>query len=307
MPCGAMNWPGSSPIDWAPRWASILIAVGDVNISLRRQRRVRATIEWISAECGSGGLGRSDRHQELAVRRALAHGVAEVIGEVEQIAGPDAGPKGIGNADVLSPRAKKFPVPIEHDDRVSAPGEHVHIVLAVDAHSGGITLGDARRQLAPAFNDPIAESTLPEDYRPGGACVARRQDRTCASQSSSADYRRSARGRVLQESPACNRAQLTHGLASPSREDCQRGLPRHGGRGARHSRRGGYRVHPIVVAFRHVVPRWTTVVQVPLAARRPPSAAPPANSETRGHADLSAPGPSASTASLVSRGQRSGR
>jgi hypothetical protein len=69
--------------------------------------------------------------------------VPKVIGEVKHVVGPDRSTVGVGEADVLAPRAQEFPVPIKHDDRVSAARKNVDIVLAVDADGSAVAIGVA--------------------------------------------------------------------------------------------------------------------------------------------------------------------
>src|SRR6185312_12344967 len=60
--------------------AGIAVAVGDVDLALRRQRGVGAAMERLAAHVGGWLLGDADGQQHLAVGGALAHGVVAVIG-----------------------------------------------------------------------------------------------------------------------------------------------------------------------------------------------------------------------------------
>src|SRR5581483_3237073 len=155
--------------------ARVLVAVRHVDLALRRERRVRAAIERVAAEAWRLDVRPSDRHQHLAVGRALAHRVSLVVGEVEHVVGTDRGAMRVGEADVLAPRAQKLALAIEYDDRIGAAREHVHVVFAVDAHRCAVLVAHARRQLAPSLEHLVAIGALTENYRLGGMRRSRRQ------------------------------------------------------------------------------------------------------------------------------------
>ena len=79
-----------------------------------------AAVERMTAECGRGRLGRSDRQHYPAIRRTLTHRVAKIVGEIERVVGTHRGAVGIGKADILAPGAQEFSVPIIDDDGMSA-------------------------------------------------------------------------------------------------------------------------------------------------------------------------------------------
>lgn len=68
--------------------AGVAVTVRDVDLALRRQRRVGAAMEGIATHERHGLFGNADRQQHLAVGRALAHGVV-AVGAVEIIVGTD--------------------------------------------------------------------------------------------------------------------------------------------------------------------------------------------------------------------------
>jgi len=64
----------------------------------------------------------------LALRRELAHGVVEIVGEPHHVVGVDG--DAVGATDhALAPRAEEVAVAIEDDDRVLAPREDKRAVL----------------------------------------------------------------------------------------------------------------------------------------------------------------------------------
>ncbi|RXH39552.1 hypothetical protein XH94_16700 [Bradyrhizobium zhanjiangense] len=63
--------------------AGVAVAVGDVDLALRRQRRVGAAMEGIAAHERRRLCGEADRQQHLAVGGAFAHGVVAVVGAVK--------------------------------------------------------------------------------------------------------------------------------------------------------------------------------------------------------------------------------
>jgi hypothetical protein len=126
---------------------------------------VGAAVERITAECVRGLLGRSNCQYHSAVRRALAHRVSKIVGEIEHVVGAHRGAVGIGKADILAPGAQEFSVPIIDDDGMSAARVNVDIILTVDTDGGGVAVRIARRQLAPVLNHPISVISLSENDR----------------------------------------------------------------------------------------------------------------------------------------------
>ena len=135
-----------------------------------------AAIERIAAERRRRHVRCADAHQQLALGRELAHRVALVIGQIEQVVGTDGGAVRIGESDVLTPRSQKLPIAVEDDDRMRAAGEYIDVVLAVHAHRRGVAaIGHAGRQLTPAFENPVTIAALAEDH-------GLRRTRTCRGQ-----------------------------------------------------------------------------------------------------------------------------
>ena len=66
----------------------------------------------------------------IVVRRALAHRVSKIVGEIEHVVGAHRGAVGIGKANILAPGAQEFSVPIIDDDGMSAARENVDITTA---------------------------------------------------------------------------------------------------------------------------------------------------------------------------------
>jgi hypothetical protein len=90
---------------------------------------VSAAVERITAECGRGFLGRSNRQHYPAVRRTLAHCVSKIVGEIEHVVGAHRSAVGIGKADILAPGAQEFSVSIIDNDGMSAARENVDIIM----------------------------------------------------------------------------------------------------------------------------------------------------------------------------------
>ena len=88
-----------------------------------------AAVEGITAKCGRRLLGRPNRQHNPAVRRALAHRVSKIVGEIEHVVGAHRSAVGIGKADILAPGAQEFSVPIIDDDGMSAARENVDIIM----------------------------------------------------------------------------------------------------------------------------------------------------------------------------------
>ena len=84
-----------------------------------------AAVKGIAAKCGRGLRGRSNGQRYFSVRRAFAHRVSKVVGEVEHVVGTHRGAVGIGEADIFAPGAQEFSVPIIDDDGMGATREDV--------------------------------------------------------------------------------------------------------------------------------------------------------------------------------------
>ena len=108
----------------------VSVAVGDIDVAFRRERRVRATAERTTAHRWCGLSRRADDEENTAVRRALPHAVIAVVGAVEISVRADIQAVRIAEHS-LSPRAQEAAIAIEHDHRVRAAIEQVHLFGSV--------------------------------------------------------------------------------------------------------------------------------------------------------------------------------
>ncbi len=69
--------------------AGIAVAVGDIDLALRRQRGVGAAVKRLAAHERRRLVRDADRQQHLAVGGAFAHGVVAVVGAIEIVVGVD--------------------------------------------------------------------------------------------------------------------------------------------------------------------------------------------------------------------------
>ena len=69
--------------------AGIAVAVGHIDLALRRQRSVGAAVERLAAHERRGLVRNADGQQHLAVGGAFAHGVVAVVGAIEIVVGVD--------------------------------------------------------------------------------------------------------------------------------------------------------------------------------------------------------------------------
>ena len=92
--------------------ARVAVAVGDVEIALRRQRGVRAAVEGLAAHVGRGHAGHAEGQQHLAVERAVADGVVAVVGQPQRVVGRHV--HAVRAAEhALAPRAQEVAVAVE--------------------------------------------------------------------------------------------------------------------------------------------------------------------------------------------------
>src|SRR3954447_25723546 len=135
--------------------ARIAIAVGDVDLALRRQRGVGAAVEWIAAHEWRRFLGDADRQQHLAVCGALAHGVVAVIGAIEIVVGIDMQAVR-AREQAFAPTAQEIAFAVQHDHRMGPAVEDVDAVLAVDRDRSDVGELPSVRQLCEVLNDAVA-------------------------------------------------------------------------------------------------------------------------------------------------------
>ena len=112
--------------------ARVAVAVGDVEVALRRQRGVGAAVERLAAHIGRRLAGDADRQQHLAVEGALADRVVAVVGQPDRLVRRHVDavrPR----EDALAPGAQQVAVAVEHEHRVLAAVEGVDVVVLVDA------------------------------------------------------------------------------------------------------------------------------------------------------------------------------
>ena len=143
----------------------VAVAVGHVEIALRRQGGVCAAIERLAAHVGPGGPGNSYREQHLALEGAMPDGVIAVVGQPERVVRRHV--ETVGPTEhAFTPGAQEVAVPVEHDHGMLAPVECVHPVLLVDAHRGDVGVELApRRQLRPLVDDLVAIRARAQDDR----------------------------------------------------------------------------------------------------------------------------------------------
>ena len=135
--------------------ARIAVAVGNVDLALGRQRRVRAAMERLAAHEGRGLAGHADGEVDLALGRAAAHAVVAVVGAVEVVVRIDVQAVR-ALEDALAPGAQEVALPIEHHHGVLAAIEDVDLVLAVDGDGADVHELPAVGQLGPVLDHAIA-------------------------------------------------------------------------------------------------------------------------------------------------------
>src|SRR5262245_30648916 len=144
--------------------ARVTVAVGNVDLAFRRQRRVRATVKWLPAHERGRFAGDADRQFDLAGGGAAPHRMVPVIGQVEYIVLVDV--ETVRTLEyALAPRAQEIAVAVEHDDGVLAAIEDIDLILAVDADGGNVLEAPAVGQLAPVLYHAIAMLAAAQDHR----------------------------------------------------------------------------------------------------------------------------------------------
>src|SRR6266852_2371667 len=144
-------------------------------VALRRQRRMGAAVERLAAQERRPLAGDPQRHQHLAVERAVPHRVVAVIGQPDRVVRRDM--DAMRPAEhAFAPGAQEIAGFVEDRDRVVAAVEGVDIVMAVDADRGAIAEHDVVRDLRPILLDLEAPLAAAEPFRHGfPPAIARRR------------------------------------------------------------------------------------------------------------------------------------
>ena len=91
-----------------------------------------AAVERLAAHVRSRLAGQAERHQHLAVQRALTNRVVAVIGQPHRVIRPHVQAVRAGKQP-LPPGAQEIAGAVEHDHRVLAAVEYIDVVAAIDA------------------------------------------------------------------------------------------------------------------------------------------------------------------------------
>src|SRR6266508_3769406 len=116
--------------------ARIAVAVGHVEVAVRRDGEVRRSIErWSASRDRADGLpviarvgrhaARSDGLQEAAVARESTHGLIAVVREPQRVVGRERDPVRAHREDALAPRADETAVALVDEHGVRAAGRMV--------------------------------------------------------------------------------------------------------------------------------------------------------------------------------------
>ena len=135
--------------------AHIEIAVARVECDMRRR------VERLAAHRRRRLPRRADGHQHFAVRRHLANGVVAIV-HAPQIAVRTYGDTVRVGENAVSPSPLHIAFRVEHNHRMRAAIEHIHIVVGVHIDGGRFLVSRAFRQIAPViarhFIDPFART-----------------------------------------------------------------------------------------------------------------------------------------------------
>ena len=132
----------------------VAVAVGHVDLALRRQRGVGAAAERLPAHEWRGLAGHADGHQHAAVERAFPHAMGAIVGAEDGVVGRHVHAVG-AREHALAPRAQESALAVEHDHRMFAAVEHIDVVVAVHADGAHLVERPSVREPAPAFLDTI--------------------------------------------------------------------------------------------------------------------------------------------------------
>lgn len=119
-------------------YASVAVAIRDVQIAIRSQSDIRHHIEWSSRTLHGSipGFESSVRRfvllaqgpQQLALRRENPHGVIEIIGAIDEIIGANVNPVSVREY-TFTPGIQEFSFAIKDDDGMSAAVKGVDTIV----------------------------------------------------------------------------------------------------------------------------------------------------------------------------------
>ena len=147
---------------------AIAVAVGDVEVPGEPDRQIRRAVEGaagprdvdgvLAVVAGVGGrVHRPERHQQLAVRRELAHGVVAVVRAVEHVVRADGDAVSPVGELALAPGAEEPAAVVVDDDRVVAAADQEDPIFGVDRHSRHVAVLVSGRKLLPPLDDLVAQ------------------------------------------------------------------------------------------------------------------------------------------------------
>src|SRR2546428_2529434 len=181
----------------------IPVAVGDVQVAVRRDREVRRPVEGRTAPRDRAdalavvarvgwAAARPEREQELAVRRELSHGVVAVVGAPDRPVGRDGDAVRAHREDAFAPRADEAAVALVDQDGMVAAPEEVHATAGIDGDGGHVAMREAGWQPLPGVDRGIRRNaadrhsgqttardrTHPDPGRPRSTCTPAISSRT---------------------------------------------------------------------------------------------------------------------------------
>ena len=144
--------------------AGIAVAVGNIDLAVRRQRGVGAAVKRLAAHEWRRLVRDADGQQHLAVGGAFSHGVVAIIGAIEMVVGVDM--QTVRTVEqAFAPAPEEISLAVQHHHRMVAAVEDIDAVLAVDRDGSGVSQAPAVRQLGPVFNHAVTVFARAENGR----------------------------------------------------------------------------------------------------------------------------------------------
>ena len=142
----------------------VAVAVRNVDLALRRERRMRAAVERLAGHIGLGLARDAEFKENLAVERTFSDEMPAVVGQIDRIVRPhmDAVRPRI---EPLAPRSEEISVAVEHHDRMFAAIEAIDVVVLVDADRRDFLERKSFGQFRPILDDLVLVVALADDNR----------------------------------------------------------------------------------------------------------------------------------------------
>jgi hypothetical protein len=142
--------------------ARVAITIRHIDVALRRHGGVGAAMERLATHVGGRLAGQAQRQQDLPFERALANRMVAIVGQPNRVVRRHEYPVRAGK-QAFAERTEEIAFAVEHDHRMFAAVEDVHVVMLVDADAADFLERPARRKFRPVLDGFVGVSATAND------------------------------------------------------------------------------------------------------------------------------------------------